>query len=184
MQKLPHIDMLINNAGFGWGAPFLDDVSKHDEMLAVHTLAPLRLMRGVLPGMKSRKTGAIINVASVAGFLPVPRGATYSATKQYLISTTEILHMELAQLGIQMQALCPGLTTTDFHDREGSGGREIRKRYPLKWMDPDKVVEVSLRGLGKKIIVIPGIVNKLLVHFSSLIPRRLYYRLAIMARGK
>lgn len=183
ISKLPFVDILINNAGFGLDSLFLENVTKHDEMLSVHVVAALSLMRAVLPGMISRGSGSIINVASVAGFLPVPRGATYSATKSFLISVTESVHMELAKSGIRTQALCPGLTVTDFHDREGSGGAEIRKSYPFKWMNPNKVVDISLRALGSnKVIVIPGLINKLFVRCSPLIPRRLYYRLAEAAR--
>ena len=182
---LPHVDILINNAGLGLAASFCEYESSHTSMLLAHVSAPLRLMRAVIPGMISRKAGAIINVASVAAFFPTAKGATYSATKGVLVSITESLHMELSGFKIRMQALCPGLTTTDFHDRERTDGREIRRKYPFKWADSDKLVEKSLRHLGKKrIVFIPGLANKLLVLSSRLIPRHLYYKLAIAARGR
>ncbi len=183
--KLPHVDILINNAGFGLAASFFEYESSHTSMLLAHVSAPLRLMRAAIPGMISRKEGAIINVASVAAFFPTAKGATYSATKGFLVSITESLHMELSHFNIRMQALCPGLTNTDFHDRERTDRNEIRRKYPFRWADSDKLAEQSLKYLRqKKVVFVPGLVNKLLVLLSRLIPRRLYYKLAIAARGR
>ena len=182
---LPHVDILINNAGFGLAASFTEFEPAHTSMLFAHVSAPLGLMRAVIPRMISRKEGAIINVASVAAFFPTAKGATYSATKGFLVSITESLHMELSQFGIRMQALCPGLTATDFHDRERTDGGEIRRMYPFKWADPDKLAEKSLMHLSKKkVVFIPGLANKLLVLSSRFMPRHLYYKLAIAARGR
>ena len=183
--KLPYVDILINNAGFGLAAKFHENEADHRSMLQTHIHSPERLIRLVLPGMMERRSGYIINVASVASFLPTPRGSTYSATKAYLVSISESIHMEVSKYGVRVQALCPGLTTTDFHSRERTAGDAIRERYRFAWADSDKVAAKSLSKLAKKkVIYIPGVVNKGLVLASRLMPRRLYYRLASAARGR
>ena len=134
--------------------------------------------------MMEKRRGAIINVSSLASFFPMPGGTTYSATKAYLNSFSESLQMELSDFGIQVQALCPGMTHSDFHRKMGAHGDDIRKRYFLNWMDPDTVVRKSLRHLGsKRVLYIPGTINKAIARVMPKIPRRLYYPLVTKVRG-
>jgi short-subunit dehydrogenase len=114
--------------------------------------------------MMQRKQGAIINVSSIAAFLPTH--ATYSSTKAYLNVFSEALQMELKGTGIYIQALCPGLTHTEFHDRPEfkSERSRISKTPKLLWMSAEDVVATSLRTLGHgAVICIPGWINRLLV---------------------
>ena len=109
------IEVLINNAGFGINKAFTaSELSDESALLDVLVRAPMRAMHAVLPVMKSRGSGTIINVSSVAGWIA---GGTYSAAKSYLTVLTESLHTELRGTGIKISALCPGFTRTEFHQR-------------------------------------------------------------------
>ena len=179
LKALDQIDYLVNNAGFGLSLDFGDKKCvPHLEMIEVHIKAPLELTNAVLPGMKNRGSGAIINVSSVASFFPMPRGTTYSATKAFLNTFSESLALELTEFNIAVQALCPGMTRTYFHDRMGLAGKEIEKRNILGWMAPDTVAARSIHRLRRKrVIFIPGVINKFLVAVFSRLPRCIYYPL-------
>ena len=175
VRALPEVSMLINNAGFGAAGRFSENPSQHHRMLAVHVIAATRLIEAVLPSMKRRRSGSIINVSSVAAYFPMPTGATYAATKRYLNVFSESLHMELKPYGIRVQALCPGMTRTDFHSRSDEG-RSIAKKNVLGWMEPSTVARRSLKRVsGRGVIYVPGLINKFLVRFLSCLPRRPYY---------
>lgn len=171
------IDVLINNAGFGIGKPFLH--SRIEEELAmerVHVAAPLRLIHAIAPGMVARGRGLIVNVASLAAFLPLPRSATYTATKAFLRVFTESLAAELWGTGVQTQVLCPGFTRTNFHASLHLPAEQLRNRLILRWMSPERVVRSSLRALKTGAVVwIPGFWNRTIRRLVPLIPRRLYY---------
>ena len=143
----------------------------------------LGIIAAVLPGMKQRKRGSIINVSSVAGFFPMPRGSMYSATKAFLVSMSESLSMELAGHGVRVQALCPGMTHTDFHRQLGIAGEELSQRKMLVWMSADRVVRSSLKALSRnRVVCIPGLAYYLIVRLFSHTPRWIYYRLLIFLR--
>jgi hypothetical protein len=170
-----NIYFLVNNAGYGSGmelqrSPLLDQM----RMLNVHVVASVKLVNAVLPQMIRRKEGAIINVSSIGAYMPALGNAMYSATKLFLTSFTESLHMELHQHGIRVQCVCPGMTYSDFHNRRTVGhGLNASK---LMWMEPEILVEKSIKSLnGKRIVLVPGIINKSLLGVVSLLPRRLYY---------
>lgn len=142
------IAMLVNNAGFGIRGYFADtSADEQERMIRVHCTAPMRLTRAALPAMIARDAGAIVNVASIAGFAPAPGNVNYHATKAYLIGLTEALHLELAGTGVYLQALCPGFTYSEFHDVIQSDRRAVEKKW---WMNPDAVVEESLREALKR----------------------------------
>ncbi len=173
------VEVLINNAGFGLSAEFdAEHLRRHLDMVEVHVRATLEFTAAVLPGMRKRRSGAIINVSSVAGFFPMPRGSIYSASKAFLISFSESLAMEVRKDGIRVQALCPGMTRTDFHDHMGVSGKEITQRRFLVWMSPERVVEASLGALRRnRVVCIPGVFNRVVARVFSHTPRRIYYRL-------
>lgn len=176
------IDLLVNNAGFGTKGLFhITDYARQVEMHKLHVMAPLRLTRAVLPAMIERQAGAIINVASVAGFFRSSGSVSYCATKGWMIDFSEGLRVELDTLGspVNVQALCPGFTYTEFHDVMGSDRDRIPKQL---WMPAEFVVEESLKALGKrKLIVIPGWRYKLVVFFGRRIP--VWLRLKLEARS-
>ena len=178
VSKLPKLRILINNAGFGLGAPVSDpeNEGRHIEMLDVHVRAALRLIQTVLPLMFAQNEGIIINVSSISAYFPIPRGATYGATKAFLNLFSEALQLEVLDRGIKVQALCPGFTHTDFHERMGLQAKEIRWRNRLGWIDPDRLVRHSFSKLrSAKVVYIPGLKYKLLVRLATKIPKRLYY---------
>ena len=115
IRAAPDLELLVNNAGFSVNDRFSEgSLTKHLGMIQVHVLASAVLARAALPAMQSRGRGGIINVASVAAFLPIGN-PTYTATKGYLVNFSRALQNELLDSGIQIQALCPGFTYTEFH---------------------------------------------------------------------
>lgn len=165
------IDLLVNNAGFGLQADFLDsDISAEEGMLAVNVRAVMRLTHAALPGMIERGSGGIVNVSSVAGSVPTATGATYAASKAWVTAFTESLSMLLTDKGVQLTALCPGFTRTQFHDRVGVSRGGIPERL---WLDAGDVVAAGLRDHRRgAVISIPGVQYKISVIGSRLVPRR------------
>lgn len=176
----PNLEFLVNNAGFGiTGRFFSVPVEGQDQMLRLHVLAPMRLMHAALEGMVARQRGNIINVSSVAGFRQSPGSVSYSATKTWMSSFTEGIHMELKSIGspVRVQALCPGFTLSEFHDTMHLDRRAIPARM---WMTADAVVDASLRGLDRgQLFVVPGWHYRLVAFIMRACPRALYYSLAI-----
>ncbi|GAA2090437.1 SDR family oxidoreductase [Kitasatospora saccharophila] len=138
------VDLLVNNAGFGHRGTYLDvPVQDELDMLKVHIEAVLRLTTAAVPGMRERGFGGVVNVASVAAFLP--RG-TYGATKAWVVNFTLGIARDLAGSGVRLQALCPGFTRTEFHQRAGMGTSSIPA---WGWLTADRVVDDSLRDLAR-----------------------------------
>jgi short-subunit dehydrogenase len=170
------ISILVNNAGFGSGEQFCKNkIGCHLQMIRVHVVACLKQIHAVLPQMLHRQEGVIINVSSMAAFIPAPGSSIYSATKLFLSSFSESLALELKGTGIVVKCLCPGFTRTGFHNNLSLKNRSCSNRFPC-WMKAESVVETCLRSLSKStIICVLGIFNRLVLHFISLLPRRLYY---------
>lgn len=155
------IAFLVNNAGFNRTGHFRNvSLSKHLAMHHLHLDATVRLTHAVIPQMRENKNGAIINVASLGGLVPMPGSTTYNATKAYLVSFSESLATELAYFGITVQALCPGFTRTEIFD---SAGYDDMSNVPnIFWMSSDEVVITSLNAIPKKrFLVTPGLHNQL-----------------------
>ena len=157
INSLENIDLLVNNAGFGTVGRFHRvDAEKELAMVNVHMVTPVLLCRAVLPGMISRDHGVIINVASMAGLIPI-RNVLYHSTKAFLISFTEALHAELQGSHVYVQALCPGFILTEFHDT-GEYSRFSRQSIPnYLWMTSKQVVTASLNSIQhRNLYCIPG----------------------------
>jgi uncharacterized protein len=181
IKKHDNIEVLINNAGFGLLRPYWkDEIINQETMAKVHIMAPIKLMYAVLPQMLKNQKGYIINMSSLASFLPIPRDAMYSATKQWHNSFMQSMHIGLRDKGIKVQVLCPGFTRTDFHQKMGLKHSELQNRFILRWMQPSQVVDYSLRKLNKKnkVIVMPGFWNRFTRRLVGIIPSRLYYTIA------
>ena len=135
------IEVLINNAGFGIKDSFLSsDIEAELNLINVLAKVPMQLMHAVLPQMLDRNSGTIINVSSVASFIA---GGTYSAAKSYLTVHTESLHTELSKTNINISALCPGFTHTEFHQR---GKMKMSGLPKFMWLEADRVVNESWRA--------------------------------------
>lgn len=180
VKKDKHIRVLINNAGFGNHAYFSEsDAEMHQKMTDVHIIAPMQLTHAVLPVMKDKNQGIIINVSSIASFLIMPKSSIYSASKSFLTVFTEVLYMELANTNILVQALSPGLTKTDFHQKQDS--LSIKTNL-IQWMEPEEIVKKALKKLSKrKVNCIPGFQAKFLHFMVAILPKKMFYKLMIYA---
>ncbi len=161
------VDLLVNNAGFGNKGEYLE-VSMADEltMLKVHCEAVLRLTTSAVRGMRDRRRGAVVNVASVAAF--VPRG-TYGASKAWVVQFTQGAARDLAGSGVRLMALCPGFVRTEFHQRAGMGTDNIPG---WMWLDADKLVDAAMKDLTRgKSLSIPDPRYKALMGAVKLAPR-------------
>lgn len=166
IEQTAELSLLVNNAGFGTGGMFANlPVGPEMDMIRVHVLASVRLTRAALPGMLQRQHGGIINVSSLAGLVPMPGSTTYGSTKAYLIFFSKGLAAELVNSGVRIQALCPGFTHSEFHKAMQVATNNIPA--PM-WMTAQAVVDESLRGLQeRRVVVIPGRINRLMAWFAA-----------------
>lgn len=163
------VDLLVNNAGFGNKGRYLE-VPMADElsMLKVHCETVLRLTSAAAAPMRERGRGGIVNVASVAAF--VPRG-TYGASKAWVVQFSQGAAKDLAGSGVRLMALCPGFVRTEFHQRAGMGTDNIPG---WMWLDADKLVTAALADLARgKSVSIPDPRYKVLMGAVKLAPRGL-----------
>ena len=175
INSLDRLDMLVNNAGYWEPGVFWEhSPDSLEAMIMVHNVAPVRFIRAALPRMLERDKGDIINVSSLGAYLNMVTLENYGATKAYLISFTESLHVALMGTGIRVQALTPGFTVTEFHSRLGADFTKEQRT----WMQPEEVVDESLRALGKgPVVCIPGFKRRFIVKLASMLPRPVYYRI-------
>jgi short-subunit dehydrogenase len=171
------VDLLVNNAGAGLTGRFHElPMDRLLAMVDLNARAVVELSRRFLPGMIDRKSGGVINVASTSAFQPVPFFAVYAASKAFVLSFTESLAGELQGSGVVVQALCPGLTESEFHQVAGTD-RVPFTRTPA--MRAEDIAERSLEALAKgKLRVIPGWRDRLLLRAQSLVPRAVVRRVA------
>jgi len=167
----PRLALLVNNAGFGvQGAFATAPLEPQLQMHRLHVDCVLRLTHAALAGMVARNAGAVINVASVAGFLRSPGSASYCATKSWMIAFTEALHLEMRKTAprVTVQALCPGFTYTEFHDVAHIDRNKVPKWL---WLSAESVVDASLAGLDRgKLIVVPGRRYQWIVALTTRLP--------------
>jgi short-subunit dehydrogenase len=171
------VTTLINNAGFGLTGAFADQpADRVIEMLALNIVALTRLTRIFLPEMRARQAGGIINVASIAAFLPGPYMSVYYASKAYVLSFSEAIAHELRGSGVVVTALCPGATKTEFQEVAGMTDTPLLRRLS---MSSREVARLGLAGhRAGKTVVITGVGNKLTPFAARLVPRRVMARLA------
>jgi hypothetical protein len=172
------INVLINNAGFAIKESFLKtEVTAELQLLDVLARTPMRLMHSVLPGMKDRNEGIVINVSSVAGWLA---GGSYSAAKAYLTVLSESLHTELAGTNVKVLALCPGFTHTEFHQR---AKMRMAGLPNFMWLTADDVVAKAWSDAkAGKAISVPGKQYMFLTAIARIGPRPLVRKLGIKIR--
>jgi len=154
------LTMLVNNAGVAHYMPFIElPANKANELLHVKIVAPTMLARAAAPGMVARGEGTIINVSGMLAFSgPAPieklplRRAVYTGTLAHIVALSQALHEELKSQGLRIQALCPGLVATEFHERQGLDLSAVPR------MSADDVVTASLRGLAiGEVLCAPGV---------------------------
>lgn len=172
------VDLLVNNAGFGLKGRFLDnDVESEQAMLDVLVVAVMRLSHAALRGMTSRGSGAVVNVSSVAGYLP--RG-TYSAAKAWVTSFSQWAAHEYRPHGVTVMALCPGFVRTEFHERM----QVSQDSAPAAlWLDADRLVDDALADLGRgRAVSVPSKRYKAIVAVSRAVPNAALQRLQGLGR--
>jgi uncharacterized protein len=178
------IDVLVNNAGFGIDHEFQTiSIDEIRSMIFTHMLATVELIHAVLPGMIKRHSGTIINVSSLAAFIPGFSRSIYLGTKSFVHYFTEALSTEIGTFGIRLQSLCPGMTVSDFHrncsEKPGKG------MHLLPFMTPNEVVTKSFRSLEMGYtLCIPGACNKMLYLIARLLPTRLLMKISCFRREK
>lgn len=167
------IDILVNNAGFGdFGLFAQSNLQKLQQMIQLNIAALTDLTHYFLPQMIFRKKGKILNVASIASFMPGPKMAVYYATKAYVRSFSEALSVELKGTGITVTALCPGPVTTDFWERAEAGSSSLFKH--LLFADCKKVARYAYKRLMKgKVLAIPYLSTRFFVLLVKFLPASL-----------
>lgn len=176
------IDILINNAGYGVPGRYDQvDWDTHARFMQVLVDAPLQLCHLLIPGMRERGYGRIVNVGSLAGLVPATPGNTlYAPAKAFLVRLSQALAMENRGHGIHVCALCPGFTRSEFHDV--SQARELVSKLPRwMWSDAEDVVRQGLDAVEHgRVVCVPGRINRTVKVVMDLLPDRL--ALALVAR--
>jgi uncharacterized protein len=164
------VDVLVNNAGFTTVGDVHENPDRQLGMIRVNCEALVDLTTKWLPGMTERGRGAVINVASTAGFQPIPVQAVYAATKAFVLSFSEAVSSELRGTGVTMTALCPGPVATEFV--EAGGFKHDSPGPSFIWSSAEDVARAGIQGAAKgKRVVIPGIGNRAAAFFGQHGPR-------------
>ena len=174
-----NVDYLINNAGFGTFGRFKDlDVNTEKNLVKLNVLSLLEMNKRFVPDMVERKFGYVLNVASLAAFMPGPLMANYYASKAYVLSLSEAMHEELKEEGIKVCALCPGPVRTNFQET-------AKKSDSLKsfMLEAKQVADVGYLGLWRgKAVVVPGRVEKFIPVLVKLMPRCIVRKMAMKSQ--
>lgn len=175
------VDFLINNAGFGSFGRLKDtDYETEKDLVKLNVLSLLQMNKLFIPPMVERHYGYVMNVASLAAFMPGPVMANYYASKAYVLSLSEAMHEELKQDGIKVSALCPGPVRTNFQERAQLQKTDTAKSFI---MEAKKVADVGYLGLWRgKAIVVPGTFEKIVPIITKLLPRSLVRKASLLSQ--
>lgn len=185
-NKEKNIDILVNNAGFGTFGEFVEtDLDKEISMIDTNVLAVHILTKLYLKDMVKRDEGHILNVSSIAGFMPAgPLMATYYSTKNYVLSLTKAINRELLKKhsNVKMSVLCPGPTNTKFNDLANVS-------FKTKAMESKEVASYAVRKMFKgKCVIVPGAYNRLYIRLAKFAPspitENILYRMQILKQDK
>ncbi len=168
------VGMLVNNAGYGsWGLFHEMDAANEAKMIDLNCRGTMLMAHLYAREMVARKNGAIIITASTAAFQPCPFFANYAATKAFDLALASALWAELKPFGVDVTAICPGYTKTEFQEVAG-----ITAKFAGVWRMPDQVVDTCLRGLGRGPVATDGIMNYLGGLGAKFAPRTIATRTA------
>ena len=168
------IDLLVNNAGFGDYGPFAEGIlNRQTTMIQLNISALVELTRLFLPTMLQRRQGGIINVASIAGFQPMPYWSVYAATKAFVLSFSEALWAEVKEQGVNVLALCPGPTESNFFETAGISSDSEMNSSLNQLESVESVVKSALAALesGQPNVVTGGLMTQMIVNLPRLLPR-------------
>ncbi len=169
---LPSVEMWINNAGFGFRGPFIEqEPADLDRMIDVDVRALMQCTRRILPSMVARRSGRILNISSVAAFSPIPWFAVYAASKAFVLSFSEALACELSGTGVTITAFCPGPMPTEFFEIAG----KTRWHGPsVLWITPQKAAREAISAtLAGQAVHIPQKIFVLETFLARFSPRSL-----------
>ena len=171
-----NVDILINNAGFGFSGLFLDSsIDNYKDMLNVNVYSLMELSHLFLKDMVERKSGGIINISSLASFQPIPYFSIYAATKSFVTSFTSSLYEEYRDKGIKVLGVCPGYTRTNFNIR----AKMQEKSVPGYTMTSQAVVDEALKAyLRNDYLIVNGFINRFARFLISLLPSKLSLKLS------
>jgi short-subunit dehydrogenase len=168
------VEILVNNAGYGSGGKFIElDGDSEAAMIRTNVESIVALSNIFLPPMVERGRGAMLNLASLISFQPMPFQATYGASKAAVLAFTEAIHEELRGSGVTITAICPGPVRTEFGEMGGFGGAD-EKIPGFAWLEADAVAEDAVKGLenGDRVVV-PGALNRIAASAGHYTPRSL-----------
>lgn len=169
------VEFLVNNAGYGVPGEYHDVAwPTHADFIQVMVTSVCDLTHRLLPAMRDRGRGHVLNVASVAGLIPASRGHTlYGASKSFMVRFSEALHLENADAGVKVCALCPGFTYSEFHDVTGT--RDLVSQLPgFMWQQAPDVVRLGIDSVTRRrprVVAVPGLFYRVFVWVNSAIPR-------------
>lgn len=168
-QNIP-IDILVNNAGMGTWGPFTSSYTDRDfQALETNIVALTQLSKLFSRDMVKRGLGKILNIGSISGFMPGPYMAVYNASKAYVLSFSLALRSELQGSGVSVTVVCPGPTSSEFHQVAGTLDLPILKRVNI--MGAAQVARASVKAMHKrKAVEVPGLLNKLAAILPRLLP--------------
>jgi short-subunit dehydrogenase len=166
------IDILVNNAGFGTHGLFEElDLKRELEMINLSCRLPVALTHKFIGGMKKRNRGAVVFLASMAGTMPIPFMSTYSASKAFPLYFAESLYGEMAGTNIDVVAVVPGDTSTEFRETA-----DLSNKFPIPPRSPEDVVRTTFDAIGHKPSVIDGAANKVSAFVMGLLPKKMLIR--------
>lgn len=176
------IELLINNAGIGSGGEFADIPLRSElDMLQLNISSLVALTHLYLNPMKSRKSGTIINVASMASFIPIPYMSSYSASKVFVRHFTQALTEEARPHQVHVMLLCPGLTRTNFNAAAGIAneiGKSLNAEYSSSTQSPEEVADELLKALDRrKHYIVSGRMNRAAARLTAFLPNALLARI-------
>ncbi len=175
------VDFLINNAGFGsFGRLIATDYETEKDLVKLNVLSLLQMNKLFVPLMAARHYGYVMNVASLAAFMPGPVMANYYASKAYVLSLSEAMHEELKKDGVKVTALCPGPVRTNFQERAQLQKTDTAKSFI---MEAKKVADIGYLGLLRgKAIVVPGTFERIVPVITKLLPRSLVRKVSFLSQ--
>lgn len=180
-ERKIRVDFLINNAGFGTFGRLKDtDLETEKDLVKLNVLSLLQMNKLFVPGMVERHFGYVMNVASLAAFMPGPVMANYYASKAYVLSLSEAMHEEMRKEGVKVSALCPGPVKTGFQERAQMKKTDSAKAF---LMEAKKVADIGYIGLWRgKAVIVPGIFEKAVPVLTKIFPRSLIRKAALLSQ--
>lgn len=173
--KDKEIEILVNNAGFGYNS-FFDEgnITRYIAMIQLHNILAVRLISIILPKMRIKNKGTIINISSESAYAVIPKNAVYAATKAFLKQFSKGLYIDLYNSEIKVVAVCPGHTKTNFHSNMGID-KQRKSDKSIKWDTPELVVKETIKALNKnKCICITGKQAKKHIFLNFIMPFKKY----------